>query len=491
VAKLTKQDLALLDALQQLGGNRMQDDALVYEGDKFVIPEHYEGKPMMRVIEFLDDYEEQRSQRFNVDRRFDYHPYDVANAFEQVLKMVFGTAGFGKVIKSFFGDIKPEYRVVRTGPDTTVQVPWNKFNLPIIEADLYIGSQNNRDDLPVGFIRTEVPRRNRGIIEGLYKAIEEHLRQSSLFRGRAFDANWMDPEFIDLTTVDPNKVVFNSDTERQIEANIWSVIRNAKRIVSLGMPLKRAVLLEGPYGTGKTLTGVLTAQVATANGWTFIHVKPRQDINQALQSARLLAPAVVFFEDLDIIAQPGEDDVVSQLLDTFDGISSKSNPVVAVLTTNHVQRLHKGMLRPGRLDSVIHVGEHDHDARIKLVQTLAPEGSLDANIEWDRVSESMEGYLPAFIREAVDRAIRYAVSRTTSNAELAINTEDLVDAAKGLRPQLDLMTGAAEKVERDKMADLLAEAAAQGTMRVVDGTKLVYEDGSPEGLQLAVPKNGN
>ena len=43
-------------------------------------------------------------------------------------------------------------------------------------------------------------------------------------------------------------------------ANVWSLIRHSPKMRELGLPLKRAVLFEGDYGTGKTLGAFLTAQ---------------------------------------------------------------------------------------------------------------------------------------------------------------------------------------------------------------------------------------
>ena len=45
---------AALRALEALGGLTVQDDALVFEGDKFILPDMYEGRPH-KAVEFLED----------------------------------------------------------------------------------------------------------------------------------------------------------------------------------------------------------------------------------------------------------------------------------------------------------------------------------------------------------------------------------------------------------------------------------------------------
>jgi len=223
----------------------------------------------------------------------------------------------------------------------------------------------------------------------------------------------------------------------------------------LGLPQKRAVLLHGPYGTGKTLAAYLTAQIATENNWAFIYCRPGKDkLSEVIQTARLYQPAVVFFEDVDGIASDGEDDSVTRLLDIFDGIQSKGTRLLAVMTSNHPDRIHKGMIRPGRLDAVVALEALDEKGVEEMIQSIIPVDKL-GEVDYDTVGKAMKGFMPCFVKEAVDRTLRYAVARNNGADVEVLHTEDFTQAAKGLRVQLELMENAGEGVKPDSLGKAL------------------------------------
>lgn len=490
--KQTAQEKAeeeILERLTALGGQRVQDDALIFEGDKFVIPRQFADSEMDEVIEFLQAVDEQRHEKVSISRPFQYHPHDVANAFQLVMKRIFGTTGVSKARKvdTFFGSFSgppPEMRTVRSSVTDTLQVPWGEVKMPLLDTTFNIDYGNDtRTGQVIGFMSAVCPRRYRSHIEGVFKAIEAELRNGSIYRGKAIDANWLDPEFLDISQVREEKVAYSADTRTQLNANVWSVIEHADRLQQAGMTLKRAVLLEGPYGCGKSLTGMLTAKKAVENGWTFVYCRPGQDLNQALHAGKLLSPAVVFFEDLDVVAEPGDSptdpEKVSRLLDMFDGVSNKHTPIVAVLTTNHVERIHKGMLRPGRLDAVVHIGQLDGEGVQTLVQSVLPS-DLRGEIDYGQAASAMAGFLPAFIKEAAERALRYAIAR---GEDEPIGTEDLVLSANSLRPQLELMEGAGERPEKEPLS-----AAFGGVLRThLEGSAIRDESDNQDIGKLRLP----
>lgn len=466
----------LLETLAELGGKRVADDDIVFEGTRIVLPATMTPRS---AIKFLTQHIEQEEEETQFSRVMNYRPWDGAWAMQLALKKVFGTTGIGKATYSFFGKNPPQLITIDVGVGQQAQVPWGTIDFPILQATLNLGQSNHPEFGPLFALTVECPRKYRGHVEGLFKAIEHELREHSIYRGKAFNGATM-PQFIDPYSVDRKKVVYKDDVERQLDANVWGVLRHSDAQRAAGLPLKRAVLLSGPYGTGKSLAAALTGQVAVENGWTFVQCRPgKDDLGQVMQTALLYQPAVVFYEDVDTIAQGGDPDKVSQLLDMFDGITAKGTELIVVMTTNHAELIHKGMVRPGRLDAVIQIDALDHQGVENLIKATVPTNLLGTDLDYDLIGKSMEGFLPAFIKEAIDRAVRYNIARTHGTPEL-LTTDDFVDAALGLRPQLDLMNGATEGKTPDTLTQAMTRVVTDTTTQAVQGMVLTDASKRPQ-----------
>jgi AAA+ superfamily predicted ATPase len=466
--------LATMSLLATLGDRKVRkEDSLRYEGTSFVLPESYRGN-ISGARRFLKEFEENQLAKIDLVRVFAYRPYDVAHAVHQALVKVFGYSGKGIAIKQMFGDIEPAMIDVATGIDQRVQVPWNRVAFTPLDGHLDISYQKTPNGL-VGQITINAPRGLRQVVEGFFEVVETELRENSIYRGKAIVQTPEDNiDFLDLSKVKREDVVYNAEVMSHLEANLWIVLRNLEDLRNAGQPIKRAVLLEGPYGTGKTLAAYLTAQEAVANGVTFIFAKPGADLNQAMHTAQLYAPAVVFFEDIDTL-DSNDPEEVSNLLDTFDGIGGKGKEVIAVLTTNNRDKIHKGLLRPGRLDALVHIAELDLEGVQRLIEVSLRDSAVKLiGIDYRAVFEACQGYLPAFVGEVATRAFRYAMVRQNGMPE-EITTEDLVKAAHGLRPQFDLMTGAHEIQEPPTLEKALHNTVAG----VLEKTVIKDGDGDP------------
>jgi ATP-dependent 26S proteasome regulatory subunit len=183
-----------------------------------------------------------------------------------------------------------------------------------------------------------------------------------------------------------------------------------------------------------------------------------------LRTARLNQPAVVFVEDIDNESSTGEQDEVTKLLEAFDGITAKGGELMVVMTTNHISRIHRGMLRPGRLDAVVEIAGLDRDGIEKLVRVVVGDNRLAADTDFDQVAEAMDGFYPAFVRESITRAVTFAIDRNEGSREYVIGTLDLVGAAHSLRPQLDILHEAGEGTKKPTLEVALAAAVRSGVL---------------------------
>ncbi|QLG48671.1 AAA family ATPase [Natrinema halophilum] len=186
------------------------------------------------------------------------------------------------------------------------------------------------------------------------------------------------------------------------------------------------VLLYGPPGTGKTL---LARALAGETDVNFVRVdgpeivdryvgESEKAIREVFERARQSAPSIVFFDELDAIAAARGDGhevterIVSQLLTELDGM--RENPNLVVLgATNRKDQIDPALLRPGRLDTHVFVGEPDRAAREKILAVHTDDKPLD-DVDVAELAAELEGYtgadLEALVRDASMRAIREVAS---------------------------------------------------------------------------------
>lgn len=457
----------LVRTLGELGGSMFAEEDFLHEGDKLIIPERM---TLNQAEQFIRQTRKREEQETSFMRQFNYRPWDGGIATWNVLKRTFGAVGHqAQTVEGFFTeDIKPRVITIPTGPHSYSQVPWGDLTVPYLPGVVLTLDQSGHEDYGIVFVVHAIgPRKYRTQIEGLFTLIQKELEENSLYRGKAIDGAMM-ANFIDLSAVDPRKVHYTEQVFADLEANIYSPLRYSDQNRELSLPLKRAILIHGQFGTGKTLAAYLTGQVATENKWTFLFARPgKDDLLHVMQTARLYQPAVVFFEDMDLVASPdGQDgDAMTKMLDIFDGITAKGTEIMIILTTNHPEKIHKGMLRAGRLDAVIQIGSLDRSGIEGMVKSNAPEGKLAADLDYDEIYDAMSDLLPSFVKEAIDRAIRYALARTSGRtSDIKLTTQDFVRAAYGLQPQLKMMEDAHETHNHEALGEAL-KSKVQETLR--------------------------
>jgi len=228
----------------------------------------------------------------------------------------------------------------------------------------------------------------------------------------------------------------------------------------LGVEPPKGILLFGPPGTGKTL---LAKAVATESNANFIAVRgpeilskwfgeSERAIREIFKKARMAAPCVIFFDEIDAIAPArglrvdsgATDRIVNQLLAEMDGIAPLKN-VVVIAATNRPDIMDPALLRPGRFDRIVYVPPPDEDARFEILKVHIRGLRLSDDVKngdykyLRDLARRTEGYtgadLAALVREAAMLALRETI-RSNSNQVKPVDIEHFEEALKAVPPSL-------------------------------------------------------
>lgn len=454
---------AILDNLRELGGSRITEESGIayHPGRQILLPE---GMSLKSAAKLVTAQAASMEEAHSFKRVFKYRPWDGAYAMHVVLKEIFGISGQGKAQYDWMGNkYPPEYKTVEVGPGQTVDVPWGLIDFPLLEAELTTGAVQ---DPTFGFLfeaTITCPKKYEPQVRGIWVAVEEYLRTNSIYKGKAIVGvgrlgrdGFEYPTFLNPGDIDPAKVAYSKDVFERLTDSVWGPIRTADLQRAAQQKLNRKTLLYGPYGTGKSLAGGLTARVATECGWTFVQCKTGdEDLQKVLKTAELYAPAVVFIEDIDVLIE-SDPKKMSELLEQFDGVSSKNKEVMVLMTSNHVDSLSKGMTRSGRIDAAIEIGSLDREGIERLISAMFDPSTLDPEIDFESVFEAMDGFEPAFIMGTFNLTKSNAIVRSSS-LTFKLTTDDFVRAANTLRNQHDTHSNAVDRPSVDRAGAVLGE----------------------------------
>jgi len=231
--------------------------------------------------------------------------------------------------------------------------------------------------------------------------------------------------FVEVPEVKWEDIGGLEDVKQQLKEAVEWPMKNPEVFEKMGIRPPKGILLYGPPGCGKTL---LAKAVATESGANFIAVKgpeilskwvgeSEKAIREIFRRARQVAPAVVFFDEIDSIAPARgfrhdsgvTDRIVNQLLAEMDGIQTLKN-VVVIGATNRADIIDPALLRPGRFDRIIYVPPPDKKSRLEILKVHTRKVPLAEDVDLEKLAALTEGYsgadLEALVREAVILALR-------------------------------------------------------------------------------------
>jgi transitional endoplasmic reticulum ATPase len=435
---------------------QVAETGVVHEGDRIILPANPEKMTIPTAMTILAAREKAAQQEYDIQEIVEGFPLDAAAAFYRAVQKRYGFVNSVTVRKTdMWGrkhDVNPDMRQIRVGPKPKdiIQVPVGGFQLPgfdtPIESQLYT---NWRTGKMYFMVTGKLKAKDRDVIREIITETRRELEENSIYKGRAIflksdeDGNVGDgnePEFIDVSKIKPESLILSRDVETLLQHTLFTVIQKTDKCRKLNIPLKRTINLAGPYGTGKTLIASVTAKHCIAHGWTYVMVSNVAGLASALKFARRYQPAVVFAEDIDRATEE-RDETANTILNEIDGLLSKESEVITVLTTNHLDKITKAMLRPGRTDAIINVDAPDAEAAQRLVRLFAGK-LVDKSVTLEKLGLEIKGYIPAVIGEIVQRSKLAMIERDDDKLIEA----DLLSAAFGMKIHAGLI---AEKIPAD------------------------------------------
>jgi transitional endoplasmic reticulum ATPase len=439
------------------------DAQIEYNGTKIVLPADPRHMTLLEAREWLLRLEQSEEETISIHEVIDAHPWDGCVAFMQAMRETWGWAS-PTPQQRWWGRQPPQMMSIETGVGETATIFWGAFRLPGVDGQLVTETEEKRGQVKF-CIGGQAKRKHMEMIHGLAELTRRIVQERSIYRGHALvlsleggTINLREPPtFMNLKRIKPHELIFSDKLAGEIQTNLWTPIEHTEYCREHDVPLKRGVLLEGPYGTGKSLLASVTALKCEQNKWTFITVSRVSALEGALQFAVNYQPCVVAVEDIDREIAGERTPEMDEILNKVDGIVSKGSEIMVVVTSNKAHEINQAMLRPGRLDAVLHIGAPDAGAVQKLLRVYGRK-LIKSDEDLSGAGEALAGRIPAVIREVVERSKLYAISRAPG-AEFFLTDIDIVRSAESMAHHLELLDGkvAVEPTPGEKLASALKE----------------------------------
>ncbi|MBT3298573.1 AAA family ATPase [archaeon] len=235
------------------------------------------------------------------------------------------------------------------------------------------------------------------------------------------------------------------ETINELKEVIEMPLLNPELFEKVGITPPKGVLLYGPPGTGKTL---LAKAVANSTHATFIEVvgselvqkfigEGAKLVKEMFRLARRKAPAVIFIDEIDSLAArrmetgtSGEREVsrtFMQLLAELDGFESLGN-IKVIAATNRIDILDPAIIRPGRLDRLIHVDLPEEEGRLEILKVHTRKMNLK-RVKLKEISHQMDDFSGAEIRAVCTEAGYFAIREEREY----VKQSDFLDAIEKVR----------------------------------------------------------
>ncbi|KPU26654.1 cell division protein FtsH [Caloranaerobacter sp. TR13] len=255
-------------------------------------------------------------------------------------------------------------------------------------------------------------------------------------------------------------------------------INNSEKYNKMGAKIPNGILFYGPPGTGKTLlakavAGETNSSFFYASGSEFVEKYVgvgAKRIRTLFEKARKEAPSIIFIDEIDAIGSKRnidsnneKDQTLNQLLIEMDGFN-KNQTIIVIGATNRLDLLDEALLRPGRFDRHIYVGNPNVRAREEILKVHTKNKPLDSSVKIEEIAKKTHGFSGAQLANIANEAAIIAVRKNKN----LIDIEDFNSAIERVIAGLELKHPSILSKEKNIVAHHEAGHALIGKLLKVD-----------------------
>jgi transitional endoplasmic reticulum ATPase len=249
------------------------------------------------------------------------------------------------------------------------------------------------------------------------------------------------------------------EAKQEVREAVEYPLTQRDRFEELGIRPPRGVLLYGPPGTGKTL---IAKAVANESGANFIAIRGPQllskwvgeserAVREVFKKSRQVAPSILFFDEIDALAPArgtgGDSHVMESVLNQFltemDGLEDLKD-VVVMGATNRPDIVDPAILRAGRFDRLVFVGEPEAADRKKI---------LGIHLRYMPVEGSRLEELVTLVKSLDEEGISNLMDRLGNNREFTL--EEVSSLLKEVAPGKEKILNRGQR--RKHLVDTIAQ----------------------------------
>jgi len=250
-----------------------------------------------------------------------------------------------------------------------------------------------------------------------------------------------------LLTEANGKVTFNDvagveEAKEEVE-EIVEFLRDPKKFSRLGGKIPKGALLIGPPGTGKTLLAKAIAGEANVpffsiSGSDFVEMfvgVGASRVRDMFEQGKKHSPCIIFIDEIDAVGRSrgaglggGNDEreqTLNQLLVEMDGFETNEG-IILIAATNRPDVLDPALLRPGRFDRQVVVGNPDILGREAILKVHIKKITIGPDVKLRTIARGTPGFSGADLANLINESALLA-ARKNKRVVTMVDVEEAKD----------------------------------------------------------------